>query len=132
APAPTSGCPATGAPAGGDGRAGGALPAPGPGAGPDGFVAAPRALSPLSPGSAVTAVTVTRAAGTGWASGTNPGSLNNAEYLPNASDPTQGDLYFSPDTNLAGQTLTVSVTYAAGKTARATAAPPPPTPPPPT
>src|SRR5262245_3882234 len=44
----------------------------GAGVGPDGLIDAHLSLAHLYPGSAVTAVTVTRPVGTGWASGTNP------------------------------------------------------------
>jgi hypothetical protein len=92
----------------------------GPSVGPDGFVDAHLTLSHLYSGSAISDVTVTRASGTGWSSGLNPGLLNNADFIPDNADPTSGDLYFSPDTNLAGQVMTVTVTYADGKVAQST------------
>ena len=92
----------------------------GPSVGPDGFVDAHLTLNHLYPGSAVSDVTVTRSSGTGWSSGLNPDLLNNADFLPDNADPTCGDLYFSPDSNLAGQLLTVAVTYADGKVAQTT------------
>ncbi|MFO0909565.1 MAG: hypothetical protein U0794_14620 [Isosphaeraceae bacterium] len=87
----------------------------GAGVGPDGYVDAHLTLGHLFPGTAVSLVTLTRPSGLGWGSGMNPGALNNAEFVPSATDPTTGDLYFSPDTDLFGVNLTVTITYADGK-----------------
>ncbi len=84
--------------------------------GPDGFQDVHVVLSQLFPGDTVTSVTVTPEFGVGWAYGTNPGALDNAEFFPSSSDLATGDLYFSSPQNLAGQTLTVLLTYASGKT----------------
>ncbi|MFO0954517.1 MAG: hypothetical protein U0835_25820 [Isosphaeraceae bacterium] len=91
----------------------------GAGVGPDGYIDAHIRLGNLSASTDAVAVTVTRSSGTGWASGINPGLLNNAEFL-RTSGSTTADLYFSPDVNLVGQTLTVSVTYSDGKVDRNT------------
>ena len=95
----------------------------GPGVGPDGNQDAHITLSQLFPSTSLSSVTVTASpSGTGWAWGTNPGLLNNAELIANANDPTKADLYFSPNANLNGQTLTVTVVYSDGKQDHATLA----------
>ena len=49
----------------------------------------------------------------------NPGLNANARADPrNPADPTRADLYFSPDADLNGQALTLTVAYANGKTDR--------------
>lgn len=88
--------------------------------GPDGLQDVHVVLSQLFPASAVTSVTVTPASGVGWAFGTNPSALDNAEFMPSSSNPSTGDLYFSSDRNLAGQTLSVILTYANGTTDQTT------------
>lgn len=92
------------------------LTGPTPGVGPDGIQDAHVAVSNLFAASAVAGVSVTNSLGQGWASGTNAGLLNNAEFRRNSTDPTRGDLYFSPDHDVNGQTFTVTVMYADGKT----------------
>ena len=86
----------------------------GPAVGPDGFQDIHLALANLNQASSVSSVTVTSGS-LGWSSGLNPNVLTNAEFVLNSSDPTRGDLYFSPTTNLNGQTLSVTVAYADGK-----------------
>lgn len=102
------------------GQGGVDLTGPSPGVGPDGIQDAHLALTHLFSGTSVTAVSVTDSSGRGWASGTNPGLLNNAEFVRNTNDPSQGDLYFNPSTDPNGQTFTVAVTYADGKVDRST------------
>lgn len=92
------------------------LTGPGAAVGPDGIQDAHLTFSHLFPGTAVSAVTVVDAAGHGWESGLNPSSRDNAEFVRDASDPTKGDLFLSPDRDLTGQVLNVTVTYADGKT----------------
>ena len=95
----------------------------GPAVGPDGHQDAHLTLSHLYPNTSLSSVTVTASpTGIGWAWGTNPGLLNNAELIANPTDLTKADLYFSPNANLAGQTLTVTVVYSNGKQAQATLA----------
>jgi len=91
------------------------LTGPGPAVGPDGVQDAHLTLAHLFPATPVAAVTVTDAAGRGWAYGTNPGLLNNAEFVRSGTDPARGDLYFSPGIDLSGRAATVTVTYADGK-----------------
>src|SRR5205823_1218172 len=63
----------------------------------------------------VSRVTVSDTLGDAWGSGTNPNAYDRAEFARNTSDTTQGDLYFSPNRDLNGLALTVTVTYADGK-----------------
>jgi hypothetical protein len=83
--------------------------------GPDGFQDAHIALSHLSGNVAVTSATLDTPGAAAWVYGTNPGLLPDAEIIPDPSDPTQADLYFSPETNLDSQPLTLTVNYANGK-----------------
>ena len=92
------------------------LTGPGPDVGPDGIQDAHVALSNLFPGSPLTSVTVTAPSGAAWTFGDNPSLNGNAELVTNSADPTRADLYFSPGADLNGQTLTLSLTYANGKT----------------
>jgi hypothetical protein len=91
------------------------LTGPSPGVGPDGHVDAHVTVANLFPATAVATVALTDSAGHGWESGTNPDVLDHAEFFRNASDPTRGDLYFSPDHDMAGQSYRLTVTYADGK-----------------
>ncbi len=88
--------------------------------GPDGFQDVHLNLTNLSQGTAVNLVTITASGGESWASGMNPAGLGNAELIVNASDPTRADLYIQPLVDLAGQTLTATISYANGKTDTAT------------
>ncbi len=83
--------------------------------GPDGFQDVHLALANLSSTLSVQSVILTASGGGQWAFGTNPSLLPDAELFPSGSDPTKADLYFSPTTDLAGQTLTLTVTYSNGK-----------------
>jgi hypothetical protein len=82
--------------------------------GPDGFQDAHIALSQLDSGVAIQSATLDKPGGTEWVYGTNPDVFPDAEMIPNPSDATKADLYFSPLANLAGQTLTLTVNYANG------------------
>lgn len=90
------------------------LTGPGPNVGPDGFQDVHVTLAQLSSHAAVQSIAVTSSAGVTWRYGYNPQLDNNAEFVVNPTDSTQGDLYFSPLVNLSGQTLTVSVVYTDG------------------
>ena len=91
------------------------LTGPTPGVGPDGVQDAHVVVSNLFAASTVASVTITGGSGDGWASGTNFGLLNAAEFQRGTTDATAGDLYLSPNHDLSGQTLTITVTYADGK-----------------
>jgi hypothetical protein len=92
----------------------------GPDVGPDGIQDVHLTLSQLWPNVAIQSVTVSGPPGISWQYGLNPGLLSNAELVPNAANPSQAELYFSPDRDLNGQTLTVALVYADGKTDSAT------------
>jgi len=49
--------------------------------------------------------------GNGWEYGLNPTRRANAELLRDPRQPSEGDLFFSPDRNLEGQNLLLTVTY---------------------
>lgn len=83
--------------------------------GPDGYMDVHFSIAGLFPGTAVRSVTVVGTTGAGWSAGLNPLVMNNAEFFRNAADPTRGDLYFSPDSDLGGKTLAVTVVYADDK-----------------
>jgi hypothetical protein len=102
------------------GQDGSDLTGPNPGVGPDGIQDVHMTLGNLLAGTAVTGISVVESTGHGWAFGLNPTLLDNAEFLLNSADASKGDLYFSPDIDLAGQALTVTVMYADGKTVDAT------------
>lgn len=88
--------------------------------GPDGFQDARLVLSQLAATAQVARVAVTGPNGLAWQSGLNPQGDDNAEFLRRADDPSRADLYLGVDRNLAGQTLTVQVVYATGRTDTAT------------
>jgi hypothetical protein len=89
---------------------------PGPDVGPDGIQDVHLVLSNLSAGVAVSSGTIDGPNGESWGIGLNPEALNNAELVPNANDATKADLYLSPAGNMQGQSLTVAIVYANGKT----------------
>ncbi len=89
---------------------------PDPAVGPDGFQDADIGLTQLSATVPVQSATLTSSEGASWAFGTNPNLLPDAELIQDPSDPTQGHLYFSPQMNMAGQTLTLTIDYADGTT----------------
>jgi hypothetical protein len=85
----------------------------GPDVGPDGLQDVKLALSQLTPNAGIQSVTVTGASGISWSYGLNPGgTASNAELVTNPNDPTQAALYFSPNSDLFGQALSVTITYA--------------------
>jgi hypothetical protein len=88
--------------------------AAGPGVGPDGLQDARVHLSALSAKVPVKSVRIEAAPGSGWEFGMNPKLLNNAEFIKDPKDPKQGDLYFQPDRDLAGQRLRLSLVYEDG------------------
>ncbi len=91
------------------------LTGPTPAVGPDGVQDVHLALSRLFPSTGVRSVDVSLSADVGWASGLNPNPRMNAELVRSGPDPSVADLYFSPDRDLYGQTLSVDVTYDDGK-----------------
>ena len=86
----------------------------GPSVGPDGYEDAVIALAKLSKKERVKSI-VLEGAGTRWAFGLNPQGLNNAELILSEKDATEGRLYFQPETDLAGQKLTLTLQYENGK-----------------
>lgn len=95
---------------------------PGPSVGPDGLQDVHLALTQLSPQVEIQAVEVAVPGGTGWHYGQNPKGLSNAEFIRQPGEPSQAGLFFSLDRLLNGKALTVTVSYAGGKTDRATVA----------
>ena len=79
----------------------------GPAVGPDGRQDVHLALSQLSAHIALKSLTVTSSGPVAWQYGLNPERDWNAEVVPHGGDPAQADLYFSPDRDLSGQTLTL-------------------------
>ncbi|MDR3632246.1 MAG: hypothetical protein P4L84_00340 [Isosphaeraceae bacterium] len=102
------------------GQDGSDLTGNGPNVGPDGIQDVHVTLAQLSSYATVQSATVSSSAGETWAFGPNPQLDNNAELVVNSSDSTRADLYFNPDTNLAGQTLTIAVNYSDGTSAQTT------------
>jgi hypothetical protein len=94
------------------------LTSPTPDVGPNGFQDVHVALAHLYSDAAISAVTVLSKTGQGWSYGLNPALYDNAEFVRNAANATQGDLYFSPIGNMKGQILSITVTYADGKAAQ--------------
>jgi hypothetical protein len=83
----------------------------GPCVGPDGLKDARIHLTGLSPRYPIKSIRVEASGGGRWEFGTNPQLLNNAEFVKDAKDAQQGDLYLQPDRDLAGQRLRLSVLY---------------------
>jgi hypothetical protein len=88
--------------------------ATGPGVGPDGLQDARIHLGGLSPKIPVKSIRIEAASGSGWEFGMNPRLLSNAELIKDPKDPKQGDLYFQPDRDLAGQRLRMTLVYEDG------------------
>ncbi len=82
--------------------------------GPDGFQDAHLSLGHIDATTTVSSVTITDPLGDSWGAGTNPNFSYRAEFVSNPTDATLGDLYFSPNRDLNGQALTVTVIYANG------------------
>ena len=93
---------------------------PGPAVGPDGRQDVHLALAQLSAHIALKSLTVRAAGPTRWQFGLNPERDWNAEVVTHPDDASRADLFFSPDRDLAGQTLTLKVVYANDKTDTAT------------
>jgi hypothetical protein len=96
------------------------LTGPGASVGPDGLQDVHLALTGLAANVPITAATIVGPGGETWAFGLNPTGDPDAELVRSASDPTRGDFYFSPKTNLAGGSLSLTITYADGHTDSAT------------
>ncbi len=91
--------------------------------GPDGAEDVHLGIAKIPPGATVKAVEVASSpGGTTWNSGFNPKGHHAAEFVRKGDDPTRGDLYFSPDRDLAGQKLRVTVLYGDDKADTATIA----------
>lgn len=88
----------------------------GPSVGPDGVQDVHLALTGLAASVPITAASLVGPGGQTWVYGLNPTGDPDAELVRNATDPTKADLYFSPQTNLAGGSLTLTLTYADGHT----------------
>jgi hypothetical protein len=97
-----------------NGQNGQDLTGPSPDVGPDGVQDVDLALGNLNAKTAVSAITVSTPSGLGWAFGTNPNLLWNAELVRSTADPSRADLFFNPVAGLAGQTMTVTINYADG------------------
>ena len=83
----------------------------GPSVGADGFQDARIHLSRLATKLNLKSIRIEGQKGTVWESGTNPKLLANAELVRDANDPTQGDVYFQPPRDTAGQRLKLTVCY---------------------
>ncbi len=83
--------------------------------GPDGLQDARIHLSGLSTRNAIKAIRVESAAGSRWEFGLNTRALANAEFLKDAKDARQGDVFFQPDRDLAGSRIRVSIAYEHGQ-----------------
>lgn len=82
--------------------------------GPDGLQDVHIHLSKLSPRYPLKAIRVETAGGIRWEFGQNPQALNNAEFVKDPKDPTQGDLYFQPDRDLSASRLRLTIQYEGG------------------
>ncbi|MHB1557914.1 MAG: right-handed parallel beta-helix repeat-containing protein [Isosphaeraceae bacterium] len=83
----------------------------GPSVGPDGLQDAHIHLTGLDDKRTIKAIRIEGLGGR-WEYGLNPRALDNAEFVKDARDPHQGDLFFQPTRDLAGQRLKVGVLYA--------------------
>ena len=90
----------------------------GPSVGPDGFQDASIALTKLSRNDRVKSILI-ESTTTRWTFGLNPEGNHNAELVLSEKDPTQGRLYFQPETDLAGRKLALTLQYESGKGDRA-------------
>ena len=87
-----------------------------PAVGPDGFQDVHLALSGLSANIPINAATIDGPNGQSWSYGLNHEGDANAELVRNPTDQTKADLYFSPTTNLNGQTLNLTILYSTNQT----------------
>jgi hypothetical protein len=83
----------------------------GPSVGPDGLQDVHLALSKLAAGVAVKVIHIEGSGKTRWEFGMNPKLLSNAELIRDAKDPSRGELYFQPNTDLKGQRLRLTLSY---------------------
>jgi hypothetical protein len=83
----------------------------GPGVGPDGLQDARIHLDGLSEKVPVKSIRIEAASGSRWEFGLNPQLAWNAEFIKDAKDGRQGELYFQPDRDLAGQRLRLTILY---------------------
>ena len=88
----------------------------GPGVGPDGIQDVHLAIAGLSTTDAIAGIAVTGPNTETWQYGPDPQGAWDAELVPRAGDSSKADLYLAPPGDLNGQTLTLTVTYASGKT----------------
>jgi hypothetical protein len=93
-----------------------------PSVGPDGLMDVHVHLEKLTKDAEVQALRITTSGAPGWEFGANPSGKFNAELLRDPSDSTRADVFFQPDRNLAGASLTIDLIYNGGKTDRATVA----------
>ncbi len=84
---------------------------PGPSVGADGFQDVRISLSRLSTKLTLKSIRIEGPKGTAWESGTNPKLLSNAELVRDARDPTRGDVFFQPLSDMAGQRIKLTVCY---------------------
>src|SRR5205807_1772248 len=87
----------------------------GPAVGPDGLQDARIALTNLPAKLGIRSVGLEAPGGSRWESGPNPKGDRNAEFVRDPGDPSKADLYFQPDGDLGGRSLTLAVSYADGK-----------------
>ncbi len=88
--------------------------------GPDGYEDVRIVVSGIGTRSEIRKLRIGREAGRGWEYGRNPQRDMNAELLLDPEDKSRGILYLSPDSDLAGQTLTFTIEYANDMTDQAT------------
>ena len=84
--------------------------------GPDGLEDVHLALGKIPKDVSIQAVEVASPGGTTWDSGHNPKGHHAAEFTRRGDDATRGDLFFSPDRDLSGQKLRITIRYPDDKT----------------
>lgn len=87
----------------------------GPSVGPDGIVDVRLELSGLSPKIEVRSIVVGCEGSPGWEYGVNHQGRHNAHLKRRSDDPSKADLSFTPDRDLRGRALSISIDYANGK-----------------
>jgi hypothetical protein len=85
---------------------------PGLAVGPDGISDARIRLSGLGVKVPIRSIRLDSPSGGHWEFGSNPQLQSYAELVRDAKDPSQGDLYFQPERDVAGQRLRITVSYA--------------------
>jgi hypothetical protein len=83
----------------------------GPCVGPDGLQDAHIHLAGLDDKRTIKAIRIEGTTAGRWEFGVNPRGLDNAEFVKDARDARQGDLYFQPTRDLSGHRLRVGVLY---------------------